>query len=104
MGSFEVRTHELEAAAGRIGAVAQDLTPALKALSRVQDAGAAADSADVASALAAVVSAWGDALIGLDLGVTALAGELSAAAEHYAATDAHVGAAAAGAAQRRGKP
>ena len=109
--SFRVEPSDLEKTASRVEAIATSLGHSLNELAGVQHAQNAADSPEVAAAMAALVDAWGTELANLTVFVSGMADKLHSAGSCYVSTDQAAGnwaqtlmAGAAGGAARAIKP
>ena len=85
---FKVQPSELEVAATKVEGIADSLGHALRELAGVQHAQNAADSPEVAAAMAAMVEAWGTELANVAVFATGMAEKLHAAGSCYVSTEA----------------
>ena len=87
MSRISVDTSALHPAAARLSGIGDELAGVRQALSRVEAAGGASGSEDVAGAVAAFSQSWSGALSTMRVGANALGQTLGASATAYDTTD-----------------
>jgi hypothetical protein len=85
---FRVEPSDLENAATAIEGISTSLGHSLREMAGVQHAQQAADSPEVATAMMALVDAWGTELADVTMFVSGMAEKLRAAGTCYVSTDA----------------